>query len=95
MDYLFYCTQAGWTPSSHAVARELNLAPSQYVRGLLKDLLDLGIVRKSEVALPNGMVAHAWKLDLEYISKERPEWREYLIDKFHVWPNELLTGYNE
>lgn len=90
MEYIFYCHQRGWRPSSHEIARELSLKPSHHVRGLIAELATCGMISGTSEKLPNGWVAHRWRLEIQAINDNHPEWKAYLTEKFRVWPIELL-----
>lgn len=88
MEYLFYCGQLGWKPSSYAIAKEIGLAPSQYVRGILQDLLECGIILMTEGILRNGRKVHNWEINIPQIETYHPVWKSHLIEKFKEWPTE-------
>jgi len=88
MLYKFHFTS--WWPSSHQVAIGLGLKPSHHVRGMLADLEKCGLIGVSIRTVANGKPVHRWFLQIAAIEESRPDWKDYLMEKFGVWPMSLL-----
>lgn len=87
---VFEASTGGRGESSHAVAVNIGLKPSHYVRGLLNDLLKEGLLIRQIEALPNGKFVHVWHSNIAWMDEHRSDWKMCLMEKYGAWPERLF-----
>jgi len=83
-------TQGAGGETSHAVARNIGLKPSHYVRRIIAELWLAGLLLKAERKLPNGKIAHVWSVNYDGIDANYPDWKECIMNEYQYWPLRLL-----